>query len=87
LCVAVSREGFVLFFLDLESGEVKEERLGLLCFGWLCIRFVPHRIFRGGFFFSEGDLTVIRRRKSEKEKASYTGVKEKATSSIFGADG
>jgi len=39
------------------------------------------------FFFSEGDLTVIRRRKSEKEKASYTGVKEKATSSIFGADG
>ena len=49
--VAVSREGFVLFFLDLESGEVKEERLGLLCFGWLCIRFVPHRIFRGGFFF------------------------------------
>lgn len=51
MCVAVSREGFVLFFLDLESGEVKEERLGLLCFGWLCIRFVPHRIFRGGFFF------------------------------------
>lgn len=48
---------------------------------------MPHRIFRGGDFFSEGDLTVIRRRKTEKEKASYTGVKEKATSLILGADG
>lgn len=76
-----------MFLLDLESGEVKEERLGLLCFGWLCLRFVPHRICRGGEFFSEGDLTVIRRRKSEEEKASYTGVKEKATSLILGADG
>lgn len=87
MCVAVSCEGFALFFLDLESGEVKEERLGLLCFGWLCIGFVPNRIFLGGDFFSEGDLTVIRRRKTEKEKACCTGVKEKATSLILGADG
>jgi len=55
---------------------------------WLALYSVcaaPYLSWRN-FFFSEGDLTVIRRRKSEKEKASYTGVKEKAKSSIFGAD-
>lgn len=76
-CCFLVKDLFCSFWISraerLRKGKVRSALLWLALYS---VRAAPYLSWRN--FFPEGDLTVIRRRKS---------VKEKATSLILGADG